>query len=96
MAGPTIWIPRRSAEEQAEQRRDNPLVCLTCRQRWPAHKQLRFEAHCVECSNAHEDEEREMSLRTHLGIFGGERAIPDLEDWVARNRQALLEGRKRL
>lgn len=72
------------------------LACLSCGARFPFEHDGRYVRHVVKCSRAHEEQERKMSLRERMGVFGGDRVIPDLEDWVARNRQAIIEKRKRI
>lgn len=88
MAGPTILI--------AQAQLPRGLACLSCGARFHRDQRELWERHSIRCSERHEEEERAMSLRTSMGVFGGEAVIPDLEEWVARNRTELIEKRKKL
>lgn len=85
---PTILIPQTQLPRG--------LACLSCGAKFRHDQRELWERHAIRCSAQHEDAERDMSLRTSMGVFGGEAVIPDLEAWVARNRVELIEKRKKL
>lgn len=72
------------------------LACLSCGAKFRPEQEGLWERHSVACSAAHEEEERQMSLRTTMGAFGGEMVVPDLEQWVRKHRVELIERRKRI
>jgi hypothetical protein len=72
--------------------------CHLCESRFYDGELRAFERHVAGCADAREQQIRESSLRSKAPAlydtqFGGP---VDLRDWVKANRQAIIEGRKRL
>lgn len=68
-----------------------PYVCRICR---AALKESERVPHAMSCANRHEDELREMSLRTKAPWIL-EPLDPELDAWIKENIEAIEEGRKR-
>ena len=54
-----------------------------------------YERHVVSCAGANEAELRARSLR-NIPLFNPETFDTEFEAWVARNANAILEGRRKL
>lgn len=87
--GLEIWLPTKARRE---------LVCLTCGEaRFYKDQRAEYERHAIRCSMENEDTERRMSLRTRLGpVFGGDYVDEELESWVAKRRQQIIDGTVKL
>lgn len=84
-----IWIPG-----QAEEKRPK-LLCRVCGDRFV--ESLTYERHVVECSNKHDTEIRESSMSHKFpNMYGPEAGVPDLEQWVDKHRDEIIEGRKKM
>lgn len=56
-----------------------------------------YQRHVTACARQHLPEIQAQSKRVRLpGFFGPDAFDPEAEKWVRQNRQALIEGRKRL
>lgn len=89
-----IWIP-------AEGSVPRPLLCESCGARFRIEQRETFTRHVIDCSGQHVDEEMAASPRYRYGedtVFAPHNGyvIEDMERWVALNRDALIEGRKKL
>ena len=83
MSNPKFWIP-----PAARSRDETAYNCLTCGSSGVD------QAHIISCSAAHADVEQQM-VRDD-SVWNGKPVVPDLEEWVAKHRTELLEGRKKL
>lgn len=89
-----LWIP-------AEEGVPRPLLCESCKARFRIEQRAEFTKHVIDCSQQNEEAERAASPRYRYGedtVFAPENGyvVEDLEKWVALNRQALIEGRKKM
>ena len=92
MTGPArIWIP-------AEKNVPRPLLCEVCNSRFRIEQKDAFERHVIDCSVQHEEDERALSPRARGDVFSPSNGmvVDDLEMWVAKNRQAIIEGRLKM
>jgi hypothetical protein len=56
-----------------------------------------FRQHVTRCAKVHLPEIQGRSKRVRMpGLYGPDAFDPEAEKWVRENRQALIEGRKRL
>ena len=94
MPGPArLWIPAEGVPR--------PLLCESCKARFRVEQRDEFTRHVIHCSAQHEDEERAESPRYRYGedtVFApyNGMVVEDLEEWTARNRQAIIEGRLKM
>lgn len=77
--------------------REQPMFgCAICGRTFAKFESGLYQKHVAQCANDHEAELRAMSTREAMpGLFGDE-SRSDLEIWVAENRDALIEGRKKM
>ncbi len=69
--------------------------CLLCGQEFFEHELKTYEKHVVDCANANEDLVAGLSHQERMKDI---LAVGDheLDGWVKKNRQAIIEGRKQM
>lgn len=90
---PHIWTPKSFTQEPK-------YVCtvpkadgLTCGKPFYEDEREKYERHAVKCAQENAESIHKLMVQTRTPISGG---VPDLEEWVAKHREELIEGRKKL